>query len=85
MQRYSVEKAYLFGSAATGKMTEDSDVDFVVKFKSGISYTEYGNNYFELIYALEDLLQKKVDITAEETLSNPYLIKSINSQKIAIL
>ncbi len=85
MRNHGVVRAYLFGSAAIGSMTEDSDVDFMVSFNPGLSYTEYGNNYFALMYALQNLLKKNVDIVAEETVSNPYLLQSINSQKIAVL
>ena len=78
-------RAYLFGSAAIGNMTENSDVDFVVSFNPELSYTEYGNNYFQLVYALQKLLKKDIDIIAEETITNPYLLQSINSKKIAVL
>jgi len=85
MRSYGVIRAYLFGSAALGNMSDDSDVDFMVSFNPDLSYTEYGNNYFQLIYALQKLLKKDVDIVAEETITNPYLLQSINSQKIAVL
>ena len=85
MRSYGVIRAYLFGSAAIGNMTENSDVDFVVSFNPELSYTEYGNNYFQLVYALQKLLKKDIDIIAEETITNPYLLQSINSKKIAVL
>ena len=85
MQNYGVVRAYLFGSAATGNMTDRSDVDFIVSFNPSLDYTDYGNNYFQLIYALQKLLKKDVDIIAEETITNPYLLQTINSQKIAVL
>jgi len=85
MRSFGVIRAYLFGSAANGTMTVDSDVDFLVTFNPELSYTDYGNNYFQLIYALESLLKKEVDIVAEETITNPYLLQTINSQKIAVL
>ncbi|MDB5121996.1 MAG: putative nucleotidyltransferase [Mucilaginibacter sp.] len=85
MRSYGVIRAYLFGSAAIGNMSDDSDVDFMVSFNPDLSYTEYGSNYFKLIYALQKILKKDVDIVAEETITNPYLLQSINSQKIAVL
>lgn len=78
MTRYGVIRAYLFGSAANGTMTDESDIDFMVSFKPELSYTDYGNNYFQLIYALQNLLKKDVDLVAEETITNPYLLESIN-------
>jgi predicted nucleotidyltransferase len=85
MRSYGVIKAYLFGSAAIGEMRDDSDVDFMVGFNPDLNYTDYGNNYFQPIYALQKLLKKNVDIVAEETITNPYLLQTINSQKIAVL
>lgn len=85
MRKHGVIKAYLFGSAATDNISEASDVDFMVSFNPDLTYTDYGNNYFKLMYALQQLLKKEVDIVAEETITNPYLLQSINSQKIAVL
>ena len=85
MRSYGVIRAYLFGSAAIGNMADDSDVDFMVSFDPDLSYTAYGENYFQLIYALQKILKKDVDIIAEETITNPYLLQKINSQKIAVL
>jgi len=85
MRSHGVVRAYLFGSAATGKMNDTSDVDFMVSFNPDLNYTDYGNNYFRLIYALQNLLKKDVDLIAEETITNPYLLQTINSQKIAVL
>jgi predicted nucleotidyltransferase len=85
MRSYGVIRAYLFGSAAIGNMSDDSDIDFMVSFNPDLNYTDYGNNYFQLIYALQHLLKKDVDIVAEETITNPYLLQTINSQKIAVL
>lgn len=85
LKRHEVESAYLFGSAAKETTTEQSDVDFLIRFKSGLDYKSYGSNYFELLYSLQKLLNKEVDLIAEETLSNPYFIESINRSKIQLL
>ncbi len=85
MQHYGVEKAYLFGSAAKGTMKEDSDVDFIIRFPDDMHYTTYADNYFALADALEALLKKDVELVAEETLQNPYLLQSINSHKMQLL
>lgn len=85
MRSYGVEQAYVFGSAASGTMSADSDVDFLIRFHADMDFETYGNNYFNLLYALQDLLQKDVELVAEETLSNPYLIESINRNKLPVL
>jgi uncharacterized protein len=83
--KYSVKRAFLFGSAATGKSNCNSDVDFLYAFSEDLDYEIYATNYFKLLYELEDLLEKQVDLVAEKTLKNPYLIESINESKIQLL
>ncbi len=85
MRSYGVEKAYLFGSAVSGTMSADSDVDFLIRFPANMDFQTYGNNYFNLLYALQDLLKREVELVAEETISNPYLMESINRNKLALL
>ena len=82
---HGAERAYLFGSAAKDTATEKSDVDFLFKFPSDMDFVDYADNYFEMLDELQLLLNKKVDLIAEETLSNPYLIQKIDSQKIQLL
>jgi len=85
MRSHKVTHAYAFGSVVTGTMHPESDVDFVITFNEGLDYKTYGDNYFNLLYALQDLLNCEVDLVAEETLTNPYLLQSINTQKLQIL
>jgi uncharacterized protein len=83
--KYGVKRAFLFGSNATNKATENSDVDFLYSFSEELDYEAYTNNYFGLLYDLQILLNKSVDLVAEKTLKNPYLIESINESKIQLL
>lgn len=83
LKNNGVVSASLFGSACKGD--NNSDFDFLVKFNSELDYETYANNYFNLLYSLQDLLKKDVDIVAEETLNNPYFIQSINLNKIKLL
>jgi uncharacterized protein len=85
MRAHDVEHAYAFGSAAINQMNADSDVDFVVRFKTGLDFQTYGSNYFELLYKLQSLLKRDVDLIAEETISNPYFIAKINAQRVEVL
>lgn len=85
MRQYGVEHAYLFGSAAKGTMTENSDIDFIIRFPADMHYTTYADNYFALADALESLLNKKVELVTEKTLKNPYLLQTINSHKVSLL
>jgi predicted nucleotidyltransferase len=83
--KYSIEKASLFGSHAKNTAGKNSDVDFLIRFDKKLDYETYANNYFALLYELEALLGCEVDLTAEETLTNPYLLQSINQSKIELL
>lgn len=85
MQQYDVQSAYAFGSAVRNTMQPGSDVDFVIGFPADIDYEIYTNNYFNLLNALRILLQKEVDLVDEKTITNPYLLQSINQHKLKIL
>jgi predicted nucleotidyltransferase len=85
MKHYGVERAYAFGSAVKNNMHETSDVDFIFSFPKDMNYETYANNYFALAHALENLLNKQVDLVTEKTLKNPYLLQDINSHKVQLL
>lgn len=76
-----VKRIYVFGSVVSAGFRPDSDIDFLISFQDGISIEDYTENYFSLHYHLRDLLKSEIDITTEKTLSNPYLIESINKSK----
>jgi len=82
-EKYHVENLYIFGSAAKNTSTDRSDIDFLVNFKD-IPIENYADNYFDFKSSLEKVLSREVDIIEEKTLSNPYLIESINKSKILI-
>jgi predicted nucleotidyltransferase len=78
--KHNVEQLYIFGSALKNTMTKDSDVDLLVKFKK-FNLAKYFQNYMEFKTSLQNLFKRKVDLVEEQTLSNPYLIKSIDRNK----
>lgn len=71
---------YLFGSGSIGEFSDTSDVDILITFQD-IPVDRYTDNYFDLHYELEDLFKKKIDLITERSLSNPYLIQSIEKTK----
>ena len=79
-EKFHVERLYLVGSAAKDTLTEESDVDFLVKFKPFDLYY-YFDNYLDFQNKLQELFQRKVDLVEEQSLRNPILIKSINRNK----
>lgn len=79
-ETHNVEKLYLFGSATTTKFNEESDIDFLVKFKS-FDLKLYFINYTNFKNKLKNLLKREIDLVEEQTLKNPYLISSIEKNK----
>ena len=84
-RKYNTEKAYLFGSAASGKFTDNSDIDFLFSFPADMDYVVYADNYFSLLHELEALLKREIDLVAEKTIRNPYLKESIEQSKIRLI
>ncbi len=79
-QAYDVKSMYVFGSACTDEFSDSSDIDILISFKD-IPIEKYADNYFKLHYKLEELLERNIDLVTENSLSNPYLIMSIEETK----
>jgi predicted nucleotidyltransferase len=79
-ETHNVDKLYLFGSATTTKFNEESDIDFLVKFKP-FDLKLYFVNYIDFKSKLKELLRREIDLLEEQTLKNPYLISSIEENK----
>lgn len=78
--QHNVIRLYLFGSYSQNNATEESDIDFLVKF-GDVDLYDYFDNYLDLKEKLEKLYNKKVDLVEEQTIKNPFLASSINSTK----
>lgn len=78
-----VKTLYVFGSVLTDNFNESSDIDFVVNINSN-EPIDYAEKYFNLKFALEDLLKKSIDLLEEKTLKNKYLIKNIDRNKVRL-
>ncbi len=82
-RKHKVKALYAFGSVVTGKFNPESDVDFIVDIKS-TDPLEYAENYFDLKFELESLLQRPIDLLEQKGLKNRFLIQSINKHKVKI-
>ena len=80
-EKYRVASLHVFGSVSTDTFTENSDIDFLISFRNDVTLEEYADNYFDLMFELEDLFGRNVDLVAEKTLPNPYFIHSIEQTK----
>ena len=78
-EQYGVKYAYLFGSYAKKRATEQSDVDLL------ISMPVNGLRFYELVEALRETLKKRVDLLDETQLdNNNTLVKEILQDGIKI-
>ncbi|KPM48864.1 nucleotidyltransferase [Jiulongibacter sediminis] len=84
LRSMQVKSAYLFGSVLTENFDQDSDIDILISFDENLDPLTYGDNYFSLIDQLESLLGRRVDLTTEKSLSNPYFIKELNNTKVSL-
>jgi len=71
---FGVRTLSLFGSAARGEASANSDLDFVVEFDR-----KTFDNYMDLKFFLEDLFGCKVDLVVPETIK-PHLRRYILSE-----
>ena len=79
-EKHKVESLYVFGSVLTERFNDESDIDFVVVFAKA-KVEDYFDNYFDFKYALEDLLNRNVDLVEEQTIRNIYLRQNIDASK----
>lgn len=82
-QLHRVDSLYAFGSVCRPDFDDESDIDFLVYFEA-MDFGDYADNYFQLCDKLEKLLQRKVDLVTDKSLSNPYFIKTLEKTKTEI-
>jgi len=61
-KKHHVRSLYLVGSAAKAdRFGQESDIDFLYRFrKEDIAEMEYADNFFDLMFELQDLLIEKL-------------------------
>ena len=63
-QRFGVTNLALFGSVARNEMSDDSDIDILVRFDRPAT----SKAYFGVQFYLEDLLGRPVDLVTDKAL-----------------
>ena len=63
-QRFGVTALVLFGSVVRGQLSEDSDIDILVRFDGPTT----SNAYFGVQFYLEELLGHPVDLVTDKAL-----------------
>jgi hypothetical protein len=80
-ETHYVEELYVFGSASRNEMKEDSDVDFLYTMKEQTPLLEHANIFFDMLWAFEALLGRKVDMVPAKYLRNRIFIEEVNNTK----
>ena len=81
-RRFHVKSLWVFGSILTPRFSKNSDIDLCVDFDTEkIPLLDYADNFFDFQYALEDLFKRRVDITEDSAVSNPYFRRELDSTR----
>jgi predicted nucleotidyltransferase len=86
-EQMQVKSLYLFGSGVRDNdFNRESDFDFLFSFRND----QEGNllppyyDYFDLMFELEKITGRKVDLVAEERITNKYFLNRVSKEKIKI-
>ena len=82
-KNHKVKRLYSFGSVNSARFTKESDVDLMVDFETN-DPIEYTDNYFDLKFELERILNRFIDLLEEKVLKNPFLRENIDKSKVLI-
>jgi len=69
IRSFGVRRLGIFGSVARDEHNEQSDIDLLVEFQKG---TKTFDNFIHLVFFLEELLGRKVELVTTDSLS-PYI------------
>lgn len=79
-ETHKVKSLYAFGSLLTDQFNSESDIDLIVEF-APIPVEDYADNYFNLKFSLQDVLNRRIDLVEEKAIRNPYFRHSVNQQR----
>jgi uncharacterized protein len=82
-KNHKVKSLYSFGSVNTTRFSDTSDVDLLVDFAI-TDPLEYTENYFDLKFELERILNRSIDLLEKKAIKNQFLRENIDSSKILI-
>ncbi len=83
LSSYGVRNIGIFGSYVRDEQTSSSDIDILAEFEPD---KHTFDNFMEVVFLLEKILERKVDLVTPEALSphiGPYILKEVESVPIA--
>ena len=78
--QHHVRSLYAFGSVLQDGLKESSDIDMIVEFQP-LELKHYANNYYQLKFSLQQVLNRPVDLLENQAIKNPYFRKEIEKKK----
>jgi uncharacterized protein len=78
-----VKSLFAFGSVTTDRFRPESDIDLIVDIEN-IDPISYSDNYFNLKFELEQLLNREIDLLEQKAIKNPYLKQQIEKTKVLV-
>ena len=77
---YQVKELYAFGSVLSDRFSEQSDVDFAVDFGRD-NFNGSFRQFMGFKEALENILERTVDLVPIRSVRNPVFLKTLNKTK----
>ncbi|HYX09681.1 MAG TPA: nucleotidyltransferase domain-containing protein [Bacteroidales bacterium] len=79
-QKFKVKELYLFGSAASGNLTPDSDLDFIVNFERD-GYAGAFDQFIDFKQQLEKIYGRPVDLYHQKKFRNAIFQRDVDQSK----
>lgn len=79
-KKFNVKELYLFGSAVSGDLTEDSDLDFIVKFDRQ-GYEGAFDQFIDFKQELEQIYGRSVDLYHQKKFRNSIFQQEVERSK----
>ena len=80
---HGVSALSVFGSVLTEWFNSESDIDFLVSFKS-LPLELYADNFFSFQNALSELLKREVDLIEDKAIRNPVFRNNVDRTKVLV-
>ena len=80
-RQFDVARFEVFGSAADDTFDpQRSDLDFLVEFQSQ-QPESLADNYFGLLFALQELFGRKIDLVTPKSIRNRFFLEAVNQTR----
>ncbi len=78
-EKHNVKRLFVFGSVVSGGSKAGSDIDLAVEFHP-MDLASYAKNYFALHAALEEKLNRPVDLIEWNAVTNPLFRQQVEKE-----